>query len=986
MSSIKNFGIAGVGGDVQFGKGGNRLLSSGGTFSLVDTSSNPVRLIVANAVSNGDAVALGQLSSVADALTGNISTVSSNVSALAASTTANAAALYDAIQSLNSTSTANAVDLASQIAATAANVALNTSAIALNAGNIDLANSAILDLQSNAVAQQTQIDSLLANTTASTGSLQTEVDAIETAVGLNPDGSFAGFTGTSYLDAVTTVRGALSALDGQILSVVNDAASNAVSQQALIDQNTKAISDEVTRATGVEAGLQTQINNEVARATDAESAIANSVLIETVRAQGAEQTIANSVVDETNRALAAESLISNAVTAETTRATGVEGGLRTDLDALSAKVTNLGNVFEYKGTLDGSTQSDLTAISAPEIGDYYKVTVGGTFTGADDFSIVLNANDGLVFNGTTWDKIDNTDSAVFGTTDYVDVTGSSDTGYTVNLASTFVQRLVAVEGKTGVDTSSLQSQIDAIIANATAESQRIDGVDAAQNEALAAEANARSSADTINAQTISDEVTRATAAEAALNSLISNVTIDYQAADLVLTNALADEVARAKAAEAALNSNVADVATSVTAETTRATAAEDAINANVAALATGLDANVAAEVSRATAAEGVISTLLANVVTAAGLNADGQYVANTGAHYIAGATNLEDADNKLDAALYAVSQGLASLSQDNIKSADGLYSVKTTDNDIEFFGDVGGVSTLFANAVTSAAQDSTMTFSTAIAGEIRLEAHSDIASNVDIRLVPQGTGQVVVGQTGSNGVIQSEDGYDLTVAGGDNTAGSTPGRLILRGGAAGTSDAAILLGGDSASTPAVGQFSHDATSITLAGVGTASNIDLVLAPKGTGSVSASGARITTVANATANTDAVNLGQLNAAVAAATSANDANTVAAQVGSIRAVTAVLTSTSATVNLGALVKGTVVRIKVQVTAAYAAGSQITVGDTSDAASLAASSDIDEAGVGFYVIEQNAAYGTATQLTATVSSAGAIGSALVVVEYIQG
>lgn len=50
-------------------------------------------------------------------------------------------------------------------------------------------------------------------------SIQQEVDNIETAVGLNADGTFSSFVGTNYVDTSTTVKNAIELLDSQLAVV-----------------------------------------------------------------------------------------------------------------------------------------------------------------------------------------------------------------------------------------------------------------------------------------------------------------------------------------------------------------------------------------------------------------------------------------------------------------------------------------------------------------------------------------------------------------------------------------------------------------------------------------------------------------------------------------------------------------------------------------------------------------------------------------------
>lgn len=104
------------------------------------------------------------------------------------------------------------------------------------------------------------------------------------------------------------------------------------------------------------------------------------------------------------------------------------------------------------------------------------------------------------------------------------------------------------------------------------------------------------------------------------------------------------------------------------------------------------------------------------------------------------------------------------------------------------------------------------------ANTIRMEA-AGTETDIDIRIVPKGTGEVFIGEAG-NGSIQADDGFDLTLAGGDN-AGGAAGDLILKGGD-GTTDGDVLVrnGGGAAlvtfgsSDQSVTHFATTATSFS----------------------------------------------------------------------------------------------------------------------------------------------------------------------------
>ena len=85
----------------------------------------------------------------------------------------------------------------------------------------------------------------------------------------------------------------------------------------------------------------------------------------------------------------------------------------------------------YKGTWDASSNTPTLTSSVGSKGDYYYVSVAGTtnLNGITDWQV----GDFAVFNGTIWQKIDNTDAvqSVNGQTGVV-VLGANDVGATAN--------------------------------------------------------------------------------------------------------------------------------------------------------------------------------------------------------------------------------------------------------------------------------------------------------------------------------------------------------------------------------------------------------------------------------------------------------------------------------------------------------------------------------------------------------------------------
>jgi len=122
----------------------------------------------------------------------------------------------------------------------------------------------------------------------------------------------------------------------------------------------------------------------------------------------------------------------------------------TNITALQGTLGGIAGAFNYVGTLtggaDAASATNLAALTQKDTGDYYKVTTAGYFIIAPAAAFYANIGDGLVFNNSNGvDKIDNTNSTVAGTANFVSVSGSQDTGYTVDLDSTFKTRITDLE-------------------------------------------------------------------------------------------------------------------------------------------------------------------------------------------------------------------------------------------------------------------------------------------------------------------------------------------------------------------------------------------------------------------------------------------------------------------------------------------------------------------------------------------------------------
>jgi hypothetical protein len=219
-------------------------------------------------------------------------------------------------------------------------------------------------------------------------------------------------------------------------------------------------------------------------------------------------------------------------------------------NALGLRIDGLGHALNYVGTVSGSalaTPTNLSALTQKDAGDYYKVIVDGYFIWtALSSPQFAKAGDAFVKNLNTddWDLLDHTNSVVQGTLNFIDVTGSQDTGFTIDVDANFKTRVT-------------QAEADIVTLNTTASGLATD---------IANEVAARIAGDTANASDISALQTRATAIETAATALATRVTAaeaDLIAEESARIAADTAEAASRLAGDSALDARVTSLETSI---------------------------------------------------------------------------------------------------------------------------------------------------------------------------------------------------------------------------------------------------------------------------------------------------------------------------------------------------------------------------------------------------------------------------------------
>ena len=114
--------------------------------------------------------------------------------------------------------------------------------------------------------------------------------------------------------------------------------------------------------------------------------------------------------------------------------------------ALAAIDTPFDYIGEVNGGADEANAFDLSTVTDTAAGSYYKVATSGYFIQGADPAFYANAGDGLIFNKSGGvDLKDNTNTQLAGTADQIVVVGNPDTGYTLQLAQTLLDRIAALE-------------------------------------------------------------------------------------------------------------------------------------------------------------------------------------------------------------------------------------------------------------------------------------------------------------------------------------------------------------------------------------------------------------------------------------------------------------------------------------------------------------------------------------------------------------
>ena len=783
-------------------------------------------------------------------------------------------------------------------------------------GEMDDAQQDILDNAAAVVAEagfRAAADADLADDIAG---VQSELDNTQSGAGLDADGGYTANASTNYISTATSLKSADEKLDAQVK--VN---ADAIAAETL--RATAAESAEATARTDADNALGVRIDNEESARIAADGVHTANIATNT----GNIATLtANLATEESTRANADAAIQSELDATQTGAGLGVDGsytisGTNYIDSATSLKSADVLLDTELKAQAD---RIDHILNGSSESLDQF-VEVVTAFQNADtnlNNAITTLASDASAARSTLQTNLEAADTLMQGRLtvnegdiDALETFTGKGTALTTT-ATTLAGAINELNSGSAAAVSALQTEVDAI---ETALGLAADGTFVAHSGTthMDSATTAKAAREALDAA-IAAETTRATAAEgvnaANIVSGDAAVTSAFQAADTAIRTdfgaadaAIQGELDTTQTG-AGLSATGAYVANSSANYIASATSLADADNkldvqakANADAIAaetqarvsavsaealargnadTTLQNNIDTEASTRSAADTALNTRADNLQTeldatqtGAGLGTDGAYAANTSANYIAAATSLKDADNKLDAAIKAVDTAY--------KAADATLTSNLATEVTRATGEEARIEGLVtaevsrataaeaanASAIQDVADDLAQELLDRAAGDTTLQNNintldakvDNIISNTDPAALDSLTEIVTAFQAADNTLTGTVAANATAIS--DEESARIAADLVLQG----NIDAEALARGN-ADTAATTDRAAIRSEFAAADATLQSNIDGKLALAGgtmSGAIAMGGNKVTGLANGVDAADAVNKAQLDA---------------------------------------------------------------------------------------------------------------------------
>jgi len=600
----------------------------------------------------------------------------------------------------------SAASVVGEITLLDAQIKTNADAIALKADASSLsvyATESDLTLAEADIATNT---SNIATNASDISSLETLADTHETSIGLSADGSFAANTGGNYISGASSVRGEINALDTQLKSTQDDLDTLEATVSGL-GGNNQAEVDAIEASVGIGTdGSYTAPSgtNYIDSATSVRDEIVKLDTQVKNRADSIATNASNISTNTSNIALKADSSTVSAISTELT-ATQAAAGFNTDgtysahsgsnyIDSATSTKGALGlldaqaktnadditNLEATVATITSSGDSNSDAIDALQL-ELDTTQTGAGLSGTGAYTAPGASN--YLGSATSLKDADNKlDAQIKINADAIALKASSsdlssavaDIATNTSDIATNASNISTNAGNISTNTSNISTNTSNIALKADSST-----VSAISTELTATQSSVGLNTDgTYSAHSGSNYIDGASSVKGALTLLDTQIkdnaddistnsgSISTNASDIAALETLADthETALGLAVDGTYQSrsgsNYLDSATSLRGEITL-------LDAQAKTNADAISTEVTNRQSAVAGVSSTVSTLQSEVdatQSGAGLGTDGSYTANSGMNYIASASSLKDADEKLDAQIKLNADAIASNDSD----------------------------------------------------------------------------------------------------------------------------------------------------------------------------------------------------------------------------------------------------------------------------------------------------------------------------------
>ena len=538
-------------------------------------------------------------------------------------------------------------------------------------GEINALDSQLSNTQSDLDTAEASLASLTTTVgnkadSSTVSSLQSEVDATQTGVGLNANGSYSAHTSSNYINGATSVKSALGLLDAQVDTNETDIAALTSTVSTL------------TAGSGATSGQITVLQNEI-DATQTGAGLSSSGAY---TAPGSSNYLgsASSLKDaddkldaqiKTNADAIALKASTSSVNSLTTTVNSNTSSISTNASSISGNASDISSLQADVASNDSdisALQSDkASASSVTALQSEVDATQSGAgLSAAGAYS--ANSSSNYLTSASSLkdadDKLDaqiktNADDIASNTSD-IATNAAAISGLASNSTITAMQTEIdAIESGVGLNSDGSYTALTGNFNTASTLKGAVSSLDTQVKTNADAISSNDSDISSLSSQ-ISSNDSDISSLQTLANTHESSIGLDSDGGYTAISGAnFADSGTSLKAAVAQLDTQLKTTQDEVDAEETARANAITSVNSTISTLQSEVDATQ----------------------TGAGLTSAGAYTANSGANYIDSASSLKDADDKLDTQIKANADAIASNDSD-ISSINSTLSTLATSSSL----------------------------------------------------------------------------------------------------------------------------------------------------------------------------------------------------------------------------------------------------------------------------------------------------------------